>query len=198
MPEQDVEWLARVFLQTRSRDAADTLAGALLPRITHIVRGRVVVPDPAIAEDAAADAIMAFLRRPTIYDEQKSRLVSFLATVAIRRALDWVDKQNRERCRADAFRGQLMAAHIINPRSEVTEDEASGFQLDSLRRLAITDPERRYIDARIRGATRTRDLATALGLEAFPPDEQRRTLKRISERLRQRARRWRMNPVRDD
>jgi RNA polymerase sigma-70 factor, ECF subfamily len=62
---------------------------------------RRVTGDRTAAEDVTQDVFVACWERPTVFDPDRGRLRTFLGTLAHRRAVDWVRREEARRRRAE-------------------------------------------------------------------------------------------------
>lgn len=176
------------FAQTYLDWLADSLA-ASYPRF-----------DPHDHDSAAEDAIMAIIRKPRAYDPTRSSFGSFLRLIARRRLLSrWrAEKPHRDH-RADLELVELSGADANIPgdldadparrveEAETVEELRSRLRPEIVARF--TPDEEKVFQLMRSGERRAGAYAAALALDELPPEEQRRRIKQVKDRLKKRLRR---------
>jgi RNA polymerase sigma-70 factor (ECF subfamily) len=180
-----------------SRDALNVVAEDLLPILNRRLRGAFrMVPQDAIS-DAAVDAIMDYISRPTRFDPARGRLDAFLFQAAWRNVSDSLESIAARISRETRY---AHAASLLAPPVLLTSDHdsaGSGVEdpdLDTLLQVLARDErssevERVAVRLWAEGERRSEVFAALLGLDHRPPDEQRREVKRFKDRLVKRLRR---------
>jgi DNA-directed RNA polymerase specialized sigma24 family protein len=142
--------------------------------------------DTAIAIDAVEDALMYYLARPERFDPAQARLDTFITLAATHRALNAIRAEVRRVRNAQSFAATQPAT--CEPAIFVTPiDTLNSFVLPN---FADTDEERRFLAMRLAGERRTVELATALNLQHLPVVDQCRLVKRLTDKLMVRLRRF--------
>jgi DNA-directed RNA polymerase specialized sigma24 family protein len=170
------------LLTTGGGAVRDQLAACLLPKVSMAVRARLPRASAEILSDAVSDAVLRYCRKPSIYLPSRSRLDTFLAIVATRLAIDALRKELRRHAIEVGL--DLARAHA----SDTDACPVGPMSLD-LSVLCRTSEERLFLEARLDGERAVAQLALLLGGAELPAEEQRRLVKRTTERLRMRARR---------
>jgi len=174
--------LHECLLRSGGDEVREQLATCLLPRLKLAIRIRLPGIDVDTASDAASDAILKYLQSPAIYEPSRSRLDTFLAIVAVRLAIDMI----RRELRRHANEASVARASIV---MTAAEDRDGDLRVIEPTRLCKTSEEWRFLEAWVDGERTVARLASLLGGDEFSEDEQRRLVKRTTERLRMRARR---------
>jgi DNA-directed RNA polymerase specialized sigma24 family protein len=179
---EQLNLLHKCLLSTGGGAMREQLAACLLPRVALSVRARLPGVGAEILSDATSDAILRYLQRPSIYQPSRSRLDTFLTTIATRLAIDALRKEARLRAVETALDSDI---------AEVAGAGACCFDAVAVSSEVIcrTHGERLFLEARLDGERGARTLASLLGGADLPPEEQRRLVKRTTERLRMRAQR---------
>ncbi len=189
----DLHWS---LLSNGDGEIANEMTALLLATTTSAVRRRLPRIDPAIASEAAEDAILKYLSRPAMFDPAKCPLDQFLGIVAVRMGLDRIRREKRRR------QAEVSAAETISVRPEFRamsdaidrheEDRRRALQASILARLARTPDEAAFLAAKLAGEHRTEALARVLrsgSMKGSTMSAKRDMVKRVTERLRIRARR---------
>jgi hypothetical protein len=142
--------------------------------------------DSTIVNDAVEDAILDYLRRPDRYNPARSRLDTFIALAAKRDVLNALACDRRRQTREAAIAS--LQSPNTNLKNWSTLDK-SDVSWTAVWELLTSNPERLFFLARLDGERRTGPLAQILGLHTSPPEEQRRAVKRMTDKLRNRLRR---------
>jgi RNA polymerase sigma-70 factor (ECF subfamily) len=164
--------------------ARETLSADLLSRVYRTLIRRMPATDPTLINDAVEDAILAYLENPNVYDPARSRLDTFITMAAAHRALNALRSQKRRIAAEERFGTSLITTPT--PNHVVARESRIG---DQIRRVVVNRSEHEFLLARNAGVRRTQDLASVLGVMHLPVSEQRRVVKRLTERLRARLRR---------
>ena len=173
--------LARLHaaVQRGDRAAVEELSASVLDKAFRVLRRRWRNTDPALVNDAIVDALLRYLASPTLYDPRRSRLDTFLVALAFHRLRCLVRGERRRR----SAESQNLVATV-----EPNYQFASGPVRLALAR-DFTARERLFLEAWLRGENRRLELARLLGADQLPDKQQRRLVKRTTERLRIRLRR---------
>lgn len=164
--------------------AAELCAATLIKPLHDTIARRFHGVDPAIVHDAVVDAVMSYLARPAMYDPSKARLDTFLARCARNRLITSLTRARRLRAAEVAVASETAVSVVL---------EVEGKHTGQLRRRLLasvrSEQERLLLIARLEGLRNTKDLAERLGCKASKR-EQSDLVKRITERLRQRWKRF--------
>jgi len=180
---RDLEILRERF-HNDDMTAREELTRLLLPRlVSHLARRRTDLDD-AVIQEAAEDALLAYFRRPSDYDPQRSPLESFLRLAALNNLRDAMRRIRRR------LLHEISVGDDLPDRS--ASDPALSYGWRDLRavwRAAHTDNERAFLRARLRGERRVQALADLLGVAGRPRLEQRAEVNRVWTRRKLRIRR---------
>jgi DNA-directed RNA polymerase specialized sigma24 family protein len=143
--------------------------------------------EPGLINDAVEDSLLRYCHHPESYDPGRSRLDVFLALVAKRKLIDLLRHEKRRKALDAAFAASV--AQTFDPRIIALPTPSP--EAPDVRRLADhwSEPDRKFLEARLQGERRTRILAAILGLPLAPWVLQRQAVKRATDRLRVRLRR---------
>ncbi|MEW6207979.1 MAG: hypothetical protein AB1631_06415 [Acidobacteriota bacterium] len=163
---------------------AEQISELFLPLIINALgRKFPALSDPHLVETAAADAVMAYLRRPEKFDPTKSSLVAWLYLDARTNLLNLLDGQKRiERHRVEIARTLLSDDGTIDPERALIEEESPVIKTV---RETITDPRDQEIVALLaEGERETARFAEVLEIEHVSAIEQAVAVKRHKDRLK--------------
>jgi RNA polymerase sigma-70 factor (ECF subfamily) len=179
-------------LLTGDREAeAELIARLLRLPMPALSKGQPPGFDPAHAEQALLDAVVAYWRRPGRYDPARASLATYIAMIAARKLKNLARGDWRRLARLTRLTRALeVAPSVMDASPSVMDSTASRQRLPDVRLLARTAEERAFLEAKLGGERQTTALAARLGLRDRPPAEQRRAVKRIMDRLRARGRRF--------
>jgi len=168
--------------------ARQAIAVLLVRRVGTTLHRRMPTVDSAIINDAVEDAILGYLTRPDAFDSSRSRLDTFLSLAASHNVLNALAREDRRR----RVEGRAAAeAQAAAKQGALFNDVASRGDPTTIRLfMAAFNPlERQFLSARHFGERRTVELARILRLTHLAVPDQRREVKRETDRLRIRLRR---------
>jgi DNA-directed RNA polymerase specialized sigma24 family protein len=144
--------------------------------------------DPHAIDTVSEDAVLMYLRDPARYNPVKSRLLTWLTNVAIRRLIDF-ERSRRRRSARESPTVDVTSLPVAAP-AEVAEPDDAWMTAHRAAILAAarSDAERAFILARLEGAPRDVQ-AVALGVGHLGTEEARREMNRVWQLLGRRARR---------
>jgi hypothetical protein len=154
--------------------------------------------DPHLWQTAAEDAVMTYAMRPSAYDPRRAGLAAYLRLAARGDLLNILRAQNKHRQKRIAWSAVEQAADAGNvfesdpePLEQLAREEEAAAARVVLCAVAqtCTDEERRVLDLMLAGEHKTDAFAVALGLADRPAAEQRRAVKKVKDRLKQRLKR---------
>jgi len=138
-------------------------------------------------ETAAADAVLALIKRPERYDPAKSPLPAFLLLVARRRWLNQFAAERRHRV------GKIPWDDVEFALADGNEegDDAPSFDRPEMQGViaSFSDVDRRLFDLMLGGERNTAAFAAVMGITDRPSDEQEREVKRAKDRIKARLKR---------
>jgi RNA polymerase sigma-70 factor (ECF subfamily) len=151
--------------------------------------------------DAAEDAILALIRNPGSYQPEKADLASYLRMSA------QGDLLNRLRREAKHHRGRTSLEHVEHSdlagnylgqeddpslRLEIAEYRSGlGEVVPTVVREGLTEAEGRVLELMIQGERKTSVYAEVCGIADLSPEEQRRFVKQVKDKLKKRLSRTR-------
>jgi RNA polymerase sigma factor (sigma-70 family) len=146
-------------------------------------------------QDAAHRAILSLIHRPASYDPARSDLAAYLRMSA------QGDLRNIRRAERRQLRGLVFVKNVEEVADdgkylEKTDDDKArraAALLDAVRET-LTEPDRRCLDLMRAGERGTAAFAAAAGFSHLPPDEQKREVKRVKDRIKKRIQRARGVP----
>ncbi len=134
------------------------------------------------AHDSAIDAVLSYLRTPERYDPQRARLSTYLTQAAKKRAMDRRRSSDARTRREQDFAG-VFEVQARPPKEVLEKSVEASLAAQRLDSLGLDEREREVLRLVLQGERSTRKLATVLGLDLLPEDEQRREVKRHRDRL---------------
>jgi DNA-directed RNA polymerase specialized sigma24 family protein len=201
-------YLAGLHTAARRGDdnAREEFTAILLGALCSILKARAPRLDDGMIADAAEDAILKCLRNQPPYDPARGALVGFVATIAINRLRDLIRSVTRRRKHEAELYQELfdhastieeppaygLNGHHLNGTivSEPVFDDVEWADILESGDLHLTPAEHRFLEARFAGEHRVEVLADLLGGGGRSVHEQRRLVKRTTDRLRLRLRRF--------
>jgi DNA-directed RNA polymerase specialized sigma24 family protein len=169
---------------------AEELCALLAPELRRSLRARNPRIAPELIEEAIDDTLTALIRAPARCDPARGDSMAWLVTIARNKLLDSIRAMARLRevpLTEDLER--VLQAPVGTSSDDLAARDA-WIETHRRRILAVakTEPERRFLEARLRGASLA-EQASALGAQDLPEAEQRALVNRMWERLRLRLRR---------
>lgn len=138
---------------------------ALYDRFSHRVYGlvRKVVRDPSLSQDTVQEVMTELWRTSPRFDPDRGNAVSWILTLAHRRAVDAVRREQSARDRADTVGRQEDAAR---PFDDVSEAVTMADEHSQIRKAldALTDLQRQAIDLAYFEGMTYREVAENLGV----------------------------------
>lgn len=154
---------------------------------------------PHDCETAAEDTILAVIKNPASYQPERQTLVAYLRMSAKRDLLNIQRSEERHRGRRANLEavelspklGKYLQDRDADPAVVVERREALAAALrgrapPAAMLAGLTARELRVFELMQTGERRTSVYAHALGIEEWPPEEQRREVKRVKDRLAKR------------
>lgn len=168
--------------------AREQLASLLLQRCRRRVATVRPHHDYAEIDESVEVAIQKVLDRPTLFDHSRSDLVTFVTCIAANRVRDHYRHQIRQKwAEAKAATEHLTRQPFVSP-SVGQEGEDLCQELRSLLLAsASTARERAVVEARLDGVRSWRALADLVECSGLSLIDQKRTVKRIIDRVSKRA-----------
>jgi len=146
-----------------------------------------VIGDARAAEDVSQDVFLALWERPAAFDPDRGSLRTFLGTVAHRRAVDYVRREEARRRRALREAGQA-------PTTPDVEEMATAILTAERVRAALDqlpDDQRRAVQLAYFGGRTYRQVADELGIpEGTAKSRLRLGLRRIADALEAAGGEW--------
>lgn len=180
-------------LLTADLTASAEIAETYLLGLVHYLQGKYPnLSDPHLAETAAIDAMISYLRKPRQYDPSRVSLEQFLRLAARADLLNLINQQRRKE------RGpkKLEVVELDAPGSEYTIEDESMLSVEEHALILASPLPQRLIellpDSRdlevvllmMSDVRSTEEYAEALEIEHLPHDEQAAVVKRNKDRLK--------------
>lgn len=171
---------------------------AYLPALLGWLDGKYPSIDPHLRQSAAHDALLGYFLRPESYDPHRGDLGTFLRVTARSDLCNLLRSEGRHHRRRVAwpvveldqesgyFSGVADDPATQADRQEEAEQWAAFW---GELRERLSGEERRVLDLMLAGERRTAAFAEAAGLCHLAPEEQRREVKRVKDRIKKRLER---------
>ena len=193
---EDALHLHRRLLERDPVGPADFAAAFLKPLIAWLQATNPKV-DPMACEEAAGEAIIGFLNKPTTYDPKRLEVEKFLRMAAQRDLLNLLRKERRhQRNRRDL---QVVEQMAEDGKYLGREDDPSlPLQIEEAKQRQappdavwqeLTGIERLFWEQMDQGERRHSVFAVLLGITHLPLVEQKRAVKRVKDRVKKRKER---------
>ncbi|MFI5053960.1 MAG: sigma-70 family RNA polymerase sigma factor [Acidimicrobiia bacterium] len=146
-----------------------------------------VIGDPSAAEDVSQDVFVSLWERPAAFDPELGSLRTWLGTLAHRRAVDHVRREESRRRRAE----REGARAVLTP--DVEEMAAALVAAERVRAAlaVLPDEQRRAVQLAYFGGRTYRQVAAELGIpEGTAKSRLRLGLRRIAEALEAEGGEW--------
>ena len=174
--------------------ASQELAAALLLPVVDRVKQRFLgLDDESLVFDAAADAILSYAERPSQYDPQRLRLLSYLVMSADGDLKNALRRRQRQADREFPMRDVELLLDARNPEEEEETypvDHAVAPQIEEVARRVrevLPDPvDQQFVGLMIQGERRTDAFANVLGIADMEVKRQRKIVKQHKDRLKKR------------
>ena len=142
---------------------------------------RRVIGEPRAAEDVTQEVFVALWERPEVFDPDRGSLRTWLATLAHRRAVDYIRREEARRRRS-----QRDAARRATPVPDVEELATAILTAEQVRAAvdALPDEQRQAIQLAYFGGRTYREVAVELGIpEGTAKSRLRLGLRRVAAAL---------------
>jgi hypothetical protein len=173
-------------------EAVEALIERLLPILTALVQRSFPRASEDLVVDGVEDALLEYAKAPQKFDRSRGvPLLVFLRLAAVRNVSNLVRGDSRRRALERKLAEQAQPAGWTMPLDQ--SDSSDDGLTDSIQAVLATstDPEEQAVVALwLKGERRADPLGRALGIGHLPIDEQRRDLKRLKDRLRNRIKRF--------
>jgi RNA polymerase sigma-70 factor (ECF subfamily) len=173
--------------------ASQELATAFLPAVVDRLKQRFPrLNDETLIFDAATDAILSYAERPSQYDPQGLRLLSYLIMSADGDLKNALRRHQRRAHREVPMRDVELLLDARNPEEEEVYPEervaAPGVkEVDRRMREEIPDPvDQQLVGLMMEGERRTEAFARVLGITDMGILQQRKLVKQHKDRLKKR------------
>lgn len=197
LPDEAQERQFHERLLAGDKVAASEVARAFLLLVVQRLKQRFRwLDDETLLWDAASDALLSYLERPTQYHPDRKRLLDYLVMSAdgdLRNALARRRRRAQREVPSDSVELLLEVRNSdCEAAGELAERgaAASGLDVEEVKRKVaevITDPvDLRVVELMLQGERRTRVFAEVLGIAHLDELEQRRVVKRHKDRLSKR------------
>jgi DNA-directed RNA polymerase specialized sigma24 family protein len=164
--------------------AREELSERILPALTTELLRAMPRIEPEIVQTGVADAILAYLARPSRYDPDQASLRHYLRVVAKNKIVDSIRRSARrlQHETTDEITDRLVTSPDL-------EDVNSESQIEQLLRHFPSAANRDFALLKIDGERRTEVLAQVLGVAHLPKAEQQAIVHRTWVTIRTRLRR---------
>ncbi len=196
-PERDL--LLHQRLIERDPTAPDDFADAFLEPLTAWLTEHNGATHPDLVSEAAEEAILAVIRNPASYRPQGSPLESYLRMSAQADLRNLLRRETTRRGRHERWEavelsdddGKYMGKEDDPSLGLMIEEELAMLPegVPESVREGLTEIEARVLQLMLRGEKNTAVYAAACEIEDLPPEEQRRFVYRIKNRLKKRIER---------
>jgi DNA-directed RNA polymerase specialized sigma24 family protein len=171
--------------------AVEALIERVLPVLTSLVQRSFPRAPEDLVVNAVEDALLEYSRAPLKFDRSRGvPLLAFLRMAAVRNVSNLVRAESRRLAWDRKLAEEAKPAGWAMP---LDSDDGSDDGLTDVVEAALAssmDPaERAVVALWLEGERRPGPLARALRIDHLPLDEQRRGLKRLKDRIRNRLRR---------
>jgi DNA-directed RNA polymerase specialized sigma24 family protein len=186
----------RLVVQNRITAFAE-LCEIALPHISYYLQTQFPQFDPHMHHMVAADALLAYQKRPSQYDPEKLSLFAFLRMAARRDFLNAIDKKRRlEQRLTDIDDPAVQTTLSEDPVDDLSEawlqqytDLTTAEFLDAFI-CNLSEDDRQIFALILNGERATEPYAALMGLTDLSVDRQRQEVKRAKDRLMTRLRRF--------
>jgi RNA polymerase sigma-70 factor, ECF subfamily len=193
LPNQSYERELHERLLDGDLVASQEVATAFLLAVVERLKQRFPrLDDESLIFDAAADAILSYAERPSQYDPQRLRLLSYLVMSADGDLKNALQRHQRRAHREVPMRDVELLLDARNSEVEEVYPEkrpaAPGVEeVDHKIREEIPDPvDRQLVDLMMQGERRTEAFARVLGITDMDVLQQRKLVKQHKDRLKKR------------
>jgi RNA polymerase sigma-70 factor (ECF subfamily) len=173
--------------------ASQELATAFLPAVVERLKRRFPrLEDESFIFDAAADAILSYAERPSQYDPQGLRLLSYLVMSADGDLKNTLQRHQRRTHREVPMRDVELLLDARNSEGEevYSEEHAAAPEVKEVGhriREEIPDSvDQQLVDLMMQGERRTEAFARVLGITDMEVLQQRKLVKQHKDRLKKR------------
>lgn len=188
MPDADPQ---DADLLRRLREGDPTAPAACCERYLPVLLGdrrwvRADVRDPHLIEEAVHTALLDFVKAPERYDPARLPLLRYLGMAAHNDLLNLLNREQRHGRRRAPLEAVDLLQHAWNDEREEPELPGGMDQKEVEQRLRERLPDERDRTAAAMMLDRVRrsaEYAQLYGLTHLPPEEQRRQVKQIKDRL---------------
>ena len=196
-PDDERELHARLLAGDET--APSDLARAYLGPLTTWLSRAFPREDSHLIESVVIDLISALAKAPARYDPERGSLSGYLRMAArgdMQNALRSEQRRTRrqlplEDVELSQAAGKLLVGSPRDPADVVADRDTIDPATVGRLRAGFDDVEWEVVQLMGEGERRTSVFARVLGLEALPPAEQERAVKRVKDRLKKRLqRRW--------
>jgi RNA polymerase sigma factor (sigma-70 family) len=176
-------------VRARLVSGEDSALGEVYDQYASFVYGLAlrVIGDPRAAEDVSQDVFVCLWERPAAFDPDRGSLRTWLGTLAHRRAVDYVRREEARRRRAERDAGHAVTAPDVE---ELATALVAAERVRAALDLLPSD-QRRAIQLAYFGGKTYRQVAVVLGIpEGTAKSRLRLGLRRIAEALEAQGDEW--------
>lgn len=172
---------------------AELTVGPMAEMLRAINRG---LRDGSMADEAATDAVLEFVKSPHAFDPARSSVWAFLELGARRNLANVMLKERRQRGRVSRFRDVALhdpARKKVqdSPLASLVASEAKAIDRAKLDAeiAALSPVEAEVFRLMTEGVRATAEYSRVLGIAGRPPAEQKTTVKQVKDRVLKRMKR---------
>ena len=176
---------------TASAELAEGVMEALVERLSYKYPN---LSDTDLPFEAAADALMDYIKRPEQFDPTQRGLFGFLVMAAegdLKNALARIDRRRDKEIQLEPVEVDELGGNTRNRTDELEEKIDSERMQDALDTLFDDPKDRAVVKLIMEGERATEVFAQVLELEALSEDQQRTEVKRNKDRIKKRLQRHR-------
>jgi Sigma-70 region 2 len=197
-PSHDDHQRLHQRLLDRDPTASADLAAAFLEPLIRWLGEHNPTIHSDLLDEAAAEAILALIRNPASYQPQRGGLETYLRMSAQGDLRNLLRREARHHCGRDprdvallADDGKCMGREDDPALGLMIEEEMTLTEgnVPDVVRAGLTEVEARVLDLMLCRERRTSAYAEVCGYTEHPPEEQRRLVKQMKDRLKMRIKR---------
>lgn len=168
------------------------LAEQALPLVqSHLNRCPLDVKDSDLIDNAAIDALMAYIKNPASFKQDKRRLLGYLNMSAegdLRNSLAKANRQRKRERRDESVELRVLPGNRDDADDEV--DRENEVDVESTLNELFSDPrDRQMAELVIEGVRPTDAFAKILRIQHLEPDQKQKEVKRHKDRIKKILRR---------
>lgn len=191
------DWLNDIHRRLLREDptAPSELSVALLkPIISALSKRYKNLGDPHLIEEAAADAILSYVKSPTKFDPSRRKLFGYLIMSAegdLKNSLAKAKRRSRKEIPTENVELGIVNGNEIAEEPATSDHAVSHELLNGIVDSLFDKPlDRELAKMMLNGERSTERFSKAMGLDHMPAKEQRAEVKRNKDRIKKRLERF--------